>query len=586
MLFEELAECYSRLEATASRLQMIDILTDMLSNADLREVRGVVYMTQGVLAPPFTGIKIGIADKFAEEAIALATGYEKGEVVSKFKEAGDLGTVAEEFAGRSRLKRMGKEQFDVKRVYDTIFKIANISGQGSQETKIRLLSGLLAASEPVSARYIIRFTLGKLRLGLGDATILEALSKWSTGGREFRARLENAYNMCSDLGRVAYVLRESGTAGIDGFRAELFSPIRPALAERLPSTEEIIEKMHGLCSVEAKYDGMRVQVHINKVKGRVEIFSRNQERLTDMFPEIVRAALNQVNADGAIIEGEAMSYEPVSETFYPFQETMQRKRKHSVEEMSKEIPLTMFAFDILYVDGSSLMDLPYSERSRILEKTIKKGNTILLAEKRTIKNAKALDRYFEDAVGRGLEGIIAKDPDAKYIAGARKFSWVKLKRSYKGELSDTLDLVIVGYYLGKGMRAELGFGGLLCATYNAEDDTFETITRIGTGFTEVQMSSFKTILDQTKSRSKPARVVSEVAPDHWVTPRYVITVNADEITRSPMHTCGRAGGDMGYALRFPRIVSDTVRDDKDPEQATSTDEIIKLYGMQKKVSNA
>ncbi len=560
-----MAGYYQKLESISSRLGMVEVLSEMLGKADKDEIKDLIYMTQGTLAPPFEGIEIGIAEKLAEEAIAIATGYSKEEVNADFRKTGDLGATAEKLIQTTKLKRMSKNKFKVKEVFEMLRKIALTSGEGSKEAKINMLASLLASSSPLEAKYIVRFSLGELRLGVGDATILEALSKMSTGERAFKEKLENAYNICSDLGTIGEVLVKGGISAIQNFKVSLFKPIRPALAERLPTAEEILERMHGKCAVESKYDGLRAQVHVDKKSKRVEIFSRRLERLTDMFPEIVKAALEETKGDELIFEGEAISYDETTGQFRPFQETIQRKRKHEVEEKSEELPLHLFAFDLMYYNGEDYLDKPYIERRKKLEEVIKGTGTIRLADRIIATSAKEIDQYFEDVVSNGLEGIVAKDLNARYIAGARKFSWIKMKRSYKGELTDTVDLVIVGYYTGKGSRAQFGLGGLLGAVYNDKEDVFETITKIGTGFTEQMMQDFKKMLDKIKVPKKPARVKAIVEPDFWVEPKYVITVKADEITKSPMHTAGRHeenGIEVGYALRFPRIVGGGIRQDK------------------------
>jgi DNA ligase-1 len=338
--------------------------------------------------------------------------------------------------------------------------------------------------------------------------------------------------------------------------------------------------------VEQKYDGFRVQVHKNLNK--VRLFSRRLEDTTEMFPDIVEAVKKEVRADTAIFEGEAIAFNESTGEFRPFQETIQRKRKHGITEKAEEMPLHLFAFDLMYVDGKDYTNEPYEKRRAELEKILKGSATIRPTTRMVTTSPKELERFFSDAIEQGLEGIVAKDLDAPYIAGARKFSWIKMKRSYKGELSDTLDLVIIGYYRGRGSRAEFEFGGLLCAVYNKRRDVFETISRIGTGFTEAQMSQLKSTLDKIKERSKPARVDAIVEPDFWVYPKYVITVQADEITKSPTHTCGREkqadGTETGYALRFPRIIGDeAIRKDKSAEDATTTQEVIELFKQQKRV---
>ncbi len=586
MLFEKIAAYYDRLESISSRLEMIDVLTEMLKETSEDDIREAIYMTQGVLGPPFAGIEIGIAEKLTEQAIERASGYKVSEIDANFKKTGDLGTSAGQFAEKSKLKRMSSNKFTVKETFDILLKIAVTSGSGSQDSKIRMMSELIASSSPNGAKYIVRFAMGTLRLGVGDATILEALSKAFTDDRKFKAELENAYNICSDLGEVGYILAKKGKKGIDGIKISLFKPIRPALAERLSTGEEILEKMHGKCSVESKYDGMRAQLHVDKKKGKVQIYSRRLENTTEMFPDICEAALREIDADSVILEGEIIAYDEVANIFLPFQETAQRRRKHEISAKAQSLPVYMFSFDLMYLNGHDYMEKEYSQRPMKPEEIPKKGKMLRLADRKVVDSAKDLEKYFVNAIDEGLEGVVAKGLNSKYIAGARKFSWIKLKRSYRNELSDTLDLVIVGYYLGKGSREEFKFGGILCATYNDRKDVFETVTRIGTGFTEKLLEELREILSKIRTTGKPARVVSNVEPDFWVEPRYVVTVRADEITKSPTHTCGwnkhEDGTQYGYALRFPRIVSNGIREDKGAEEANTSHEVAEMYKLQKK----
>ncbi len=584
MLFSEVAEYYQKLEEVSSRLTMIDILSELFSKSSKDEIKQLIYLTQGVLSPPFEGKEIGMAEKLAISSIVLATGIPKENIQKLFNSKGDLGSAAEEAIKDTKLKKLHNKKFTVNELFSTLNKIADSSGSGSQDIKIKLLAGLISDSSPLESRYIIRFALGTLRLGLGDATILEALSKAKTGDRESKQALENAYNLCSDLGKVGFKLFDEGIDGINKMEVSLFNPIRPELAERAKSFEEIMERMNNICAVDGKYDGLRAQLHLDKKKKRVEIFSRNLEKMTHMFPDLVKAVFEEVDAETLILDGEAIAYDDITEEFRPFQETIQRKRKHDIQEKSSEMPLHLFVFDIMYLNGKSLMDKSYSERRETLEKVLNKRIFILPAIRIITKSKKELELFFNAQLTAGLEGIVAKDLSSTYVAGARKFSWIKMKRSYKSELSDTVDLVIIGYYLGKGSRTEFGLGGLLAAVYNDKKDLFESITKIGTGFTEQQMSYFKELLDKITLKKKPARVESEVEPDFWVEPKYVVEVRADEITRSPMHTCGKTSyqsEEIGYALRFPRIISDGIRDKK-AEDSTTTAEIIEMFEKQKK----
>ncbi|MGC8495798.1 MAG: ATP-dependent DNA ligase [Candidatus Micrarchaeia archaeon] len=586
MLFKELALFYDRLESVPSRLKMIEILNETFKAAKPSEVEHIIYITQGVLAPPFEGIEFGVADKLVEEAIAIATGYSKADVESLYRKAGDLGDVAKQLKSSTKLKSMRSQQYTVEEIYEKMKNLALTSGEGSKAQKIHLLADMIANSSPEEVKYIVRYPLGELRMGVGDATILEALALSYAGSRSFKPSLERAYNICSDLGYVGKVIASEGTSAIEGFKVTIFKPIRPALAERLPTAKEILEKMHGKAAVEQKYDGFRLQVHKNG--NDVKLFSRRLENTTEMFPDIIEAVRKEIPAKRVIFEGEAIAFNEVTGELFPFQETIQRKRKHDIDKKAEELPLHLFAFDIMYNEGEDLLSKPYEERRALLEKLLHNSTTIRPTTRIITDSPKELEEFFERSIEAGLEGIVAKDLHAPYIAGARKFSWIKMKRSYKGELNDTLDLVIVGYYLGKGGRAEFEFGGLLCAVYNKKRDMFETITKLGTGFTEAQMHELKTMLQKIQVKSKPARVDSIIEPDFWVTPKYVVVVKADEITKSPTHTCGREkqpdGTEVGYALRFPRLVgNETVRSDKSAEDATTTSEVIEMYNQQKKV---
>jgi len=578
MEFRVLAEAYEKLEATRGRLEMMAILSELFKEARSDEIDKIIYLSQGVVAPPFEGIEVGLGEKFVEEAISLATGYSVKKVEEVYRRTGDLGKTAEELLLSKKQMSLFSHPLSVQKVFNNFMKMAKTGGAGSQDAKIKGLAELLNNATPKEASYITRFPVGKLRLGIGDPTILDALSAYKAGDKSLREELERAYNLCSDLGLVARTLFSDGIEGIRKFRIKVFNPIRPALAERLPSAEEIIEKI-GKCAVERKYDGLRMQLH--KQGEKVEIFSRRLERMTHMFPEIVAGVRKQVKARDAILEGEALAYNETSGEYYPFQLTMQRKRKYGVKEKAEEYPLKLFAFDILYADGEDFTKRPYHERRKKLEKLVSAGDVLKLSEMVVTDDPKKLEAFFEESVEKGMEGIVAKDLNAEYVAGARKFAWIKLKRSYKGELADTVDLVVIGYFLGKGMRARFRFGGLLCAVYDEKEDVFRSVAKIGSGFSEEQMKQLEEMLGKIKVDHKLARVDSEIKPDFWVDLKYVVTVAADEITRSPTHTAGKGKGESGYALRFPRMVD--LREDKSPEEATTVAEIVEMYKMQKRI---
>ena len=606
MLFKEVAVFFGKIEEASSRLVMTDYLAELFEKIPSSDSKMVVYLIQGRIAPQFEGKEIGFGEKLIADGISRATGFSREEVDKRFSDVGDIGTVAEEFVSKKRQSSLFLEALTVEKVFSNLKKMSQVQGAGSQGVKKKLLSELFNSASPIEARYIARIPLGNIRLGVGDPTIMDAFanvltleeqkrldelkarvkSKKELKGIEdrkrelrvrIRQRIENAYNIFSDLGEIAQILKSKGLAGLDEIKITPLKPIRPTAAERLPSATDIIKKL-GKCAVEAKYDGFRVQVA--KDNSNVRIFSRQSEDITNMFPEIIDAAKNQLSPKSCIVEGEALAFNEETQEYYPFQVTIQRKRKYEVEKKAKEYPLKLFLFDLMFCDGESFMDKPFFQRRQKLEEVVREGEIIRLSEQRIISDPNELESFFEEKISQGLEGVIAKDLNAPYIAGARKFAWIKLKRSYKGSLSDTMDLVIIGYYTGKGKRTEFGLGALLVATYNSGKDVFESVAKIGTGMSEEMLLTLEGLLSKISLKNKPARVISELKPSFWVFPKYVIEVRADEITKSPLHSCGTTGG-KGYALRFPRMIK--FRFDKSPEEATTTEEIIKLFNTQKRV---
>ena len=609
MLFREIATSFDKIETASSRLEMTTHLAELFSKIPADEMKKIIYLMQGTIAPNFEGKEIGFGEKLISEGIVKATGFTRKEVDDLFNKIGDMGETAEELMQKKKQESLFTQELTLEKVFANFKKMSDSEGKGSQELKIKVLAELFNSSSPKEAKYIARIPLGNIRLGIGDSTIMDAFAeifveegmknkalvkevekelkekKEEKRDEELKRRvkyvlrekIEAAYNVYSDLGEISEILKTKGLVGIENVEIKPGTPIRPTAAERLPSAKEIIKKL-GKCAVEAKYDGFRVQ--ISKDGDNVKIFSRQSEDITDMFPEIIEAVKTQLKPKRCFVEGEALAVNQDTNEYYPFQITIQRKRKYEIEKKAKEYPLNLFLFDVMYVDGKSMMAAPFIERRKKLGEILKDGDVIKLSEMEIIDNAKRLEEFFEEKIGQGLEGIIAKDLNSPYIAGARKFAWIKLKRSYKGSLQDTIDTVVIGYFKGKGKRTQFGLGALLVAIYNKKKDTFESIAKIGTGMTEENLSELEKMLSKHKLKTKPIRVKSTVVPDVWVEPRIVIETRADEITRSPMHVCCMEKG-KGLALRFPRMIS--IRYDKKADQATSTDEVIEMFGIQKRV---
>jgi DNA ligase-1 len=517
---------------------------------------------------------MGMGVQHVASAVAEAYAVDRETVLARFDRAGDLGTAAGQLAEESGAASHGTPS--VQEVFDRLVAIARLTGPGSIQQKVSRLAGVLADLDALSATYLCRIPLGTLRLGVGDLTVLDAYSVAQAGDKSLRPRLERAYNVTSDLGLIGTTLWTGGAEAVDHLSIRVGNPVRPMLAERLPSAEAILEKL-GRCAIENKYDGFRCQIH--KSGDEVRIFSRNLEEMSDAFPELATGTRRQIGAETAIFEGEALAYNPLSEEYLPFQQTMRRRRKHEVDATAAELPLRLFAFDVLYTDGEDVTARSYADRRALLGALIQSGETILTSETHLIDTTDALLALFDDAIQNGLEGIMAKKPDSPYQAGGRSYNWVKLKRAQAGHLRDTVDCVIIGYLFGRGRRAALGVGALLVAVYDPERDTFTSITKIGTGLKD---HDWRAVLERCapyRVEHKPARVESRLVPSVWVEPGVVIEVLADEVTRSPLYTAGAVDGQPGYALRFPRLVSFREAD-KRPEDATTVQEIIGLYNQQ------
>lgn len=592
MLLKELAVYLDKLENTTSRNDIIVILSDLLSKAKSEEVDKLVYLLQGRVAPVYIPLEFGMADKMILRAIDEAYNLENGKASDLFKELGDLGEVAEYFAKDNQVK----DHLTVSQVYSELRVVTETNGPGSVEVKINKIANLLRNLDILSVRFVSRIPVGRMRLGFSDMTVLDSLSWMISGDKSHRKEIERAFNAHPDLGYIAKVVKEKGIVGLSDVKPEVFNPILMARAERLSSGDEIIEKI-GTCAIEYKLDGFRLQAHVQKAKNdenaQVKLFTRNLEEVTFMYPDVVEGIITQIDAKEAIFEGEAIAYDPVSGEHLPFQMTTQRKRKHGIEEKAKELPLKLVCFDLLFLNGESLIDHVYTERHEKMAKIIKEGKTVELSKEIIAETGKEIESVFDEAISQGYEGILAKKLDGVYQAGARGWSWIKFKRSYSAHLDDTIDCLVMGYYFGRGKRTAFGIGAFLIGVYDKKTDQYVTIAKIGTGLTD---DEWKTLAERGKkieATVKPPLYVVDKAlePDVWVEPEIVVEIKADEITRSPIHTAGRVmkasksgtafNVDIpGYALRFPRL--ERFRDDRKPEDVTNLDEVKSLFEEQGK----
>jgi DNA ligase 1 len=579
--FKSLIETFEQMEQTSSRIALTDYLVALLKKTPANIIDKVTYLIQGKLYPDYEGIEMGIAEKMVIRAIASSSGKDAWEIEQLYQKTGDLGDAARQVMRSRGQSTLFSEPMTVERVYSTFDKVARTTGAGSQEIKLRLISSLLNDASATEGRYIIKFVMGQLRLGIADYTVLDALAIAFTGDKANRQVLEGAYNVSSDLGTLAKLLATKGLEAVSSIKITLFKPIRPMLAERIRRAEEALERMGSKASVEYKLDGERVQVH--KGQDKVELFSRRLEKITSHYPDVANAVMS-IKSE-VIMEGEVVAVNAETEEFLPFQELMHRRRKYGVEEAMENYPVVMNFFDLLYVDGESKTELTYMERRKLLKKIIDgiKNTKVGLIKQTIASTPYEIDRFMAAAIENGCEGVMIKHLSSTYRAGAREYAWVKLKREYRSDLVDTLDLVIIGALHGRGRRAGK-YGALLLAAYDHKADMFRSVTKVGTGFTDVHIEQFYKELEKHIVNQRHARVDTGIEMEVWFEPKIVIEVIASEITLSPSHTAAKNAIRPGYglALRFPKFTG-KIRDDKKPEDATTVDEIVAMYKRQLKV---
>ena len=582
MEFSIIAEIFERMENTTKRIELTNLLVELLKKTPKKIIPNAVYLLQGIIRPNFEGVELGVAEKLAIRAISKSSGLSIKKIEDDYKKCGDLGITASNILKLKTQTTFTAEKITLERVYETLFRIAKLVGKGSQDLKMKYISSLLNDATPLEAKFVLKILLGTLRLGIAENTIMDALAIAFTGKKENKEQIENAYNVSSDLGKVSLLIATDGIDEIKKFKISLFSPIRPMLADRVKSEKEAIKKMSEIFAAEYKLDGERVQIH--KQANEVVLFSRRLENITQYYPDIVENVKKSLSVNEGVFEAEIVPVNENTGEFLPFQELMHRRRKYKLEKAISQYPITVNFFDVLYFDKKDCLNLEYSERRKILEKLVNEDDFSKLVPMLLVKNENEIEDFLENSINSGCEGLMLKTLDAPYRAGARGSNWLKLKREYRNELGDSLDLIVIGAYFGRGRRTGL-YGTLLLGTYNPDKDNFPSVCKVGTGFTDESLDQLYQILSNKITLKKNSRVVSEMEADVWFEPELVLEIVASEITLSPIHKTGlnliRKGS--GFALRFPKFTG-KIRYEKAVEDASTDEEVLTLYKGQSKFS--
>ena len=582
MEFSKVCEYFDKVRDTSSRLTMTSILHELFVLCEKENINKLVYFCQGKVGPKYQGREINIGEATIISLTARYLGQPEDKIKEDLLKVGDLGLIIEGTPVTKQQKTLFSKELSFLDVYETFEKIAEISGKGTIEKKLKLFESILFNVSQKEAKYVVKFPIS-FRLGFSDSTIVDALALIDTSVDQKIAKeiITNKYNQVSDLGLIAKIIKLGGMKDLESVSITPFIPIKPALCERASGFPEIIERLgkdkedkKKQFAVDSKIDGFRQQIH--KIGNHVKIFSRNEEDMTKMFPDIVEE-IKKIEGD-FIIDCESIAFDPDNNKYHSFQITIQRKRKYDIDEKAKELPLHLKVFDVLYLNGKEMINVPFFERRKIVEDKFNIPPIIRPTKLIITDNEKELESFFNSRIKENLEGIIAKDLSSKYIAGGRGFSWIKFKKSYQGTI-DTIDAVVLGVFYGQGKRSDKGLGALLVGIYSEETQKYYTLAKVGTGLSDELLLELGKELSDIKVDRKPDEINTKIEPDYYVIPKIIIEVNYDEITESEMHTCcfSRDKG-TGLALRFPRLVK--VRSDKEDQETTTEEEIRRMFELQ------
>jgi DNA ligase 1 len=586
MLFVDFVGYLEKLEKTSSRLELTRLLSELIGDLSVEEVQPAMYLLLGRVSPKFSPLEFNYSVKLIIKALdgsnsSLLFGYEETSYAEElFKKHGDIGLTIEEFI-ISKANRVSKQE--LMDVYDFLVDLVGIQGSGSQSVKTEKVQNILRKLSPIEGKYVGRIIVGKLRLGVNDKTILDALSWFKRGDKSLREDLTRAFGVCTDIGMLAKVvvrsICENLIEELSTIKLTPGVPVASKLVEREKDSSVIFDRMNEMY-VQPKLDGLRIQIHkwVEHGKSRVELYSRNLENMTAMFPEVVEAVL-EMDIESVVFDSEVIGYSPKTGNYLPFQDTIQRKRKNDIDIVMKSIPVRGEIFDILFLDGEDLTEEPIETRLKILQGVLSKNDSTTLRQLKTVFIVKQeeLERFFNSCVEDGLEGVIAKLKGTVYGAGTRNFDWIKLKASARKDMVDSVDAVVMGYYLGGGKRSKFGVGAILIGVFDPVDDNYKTIAKVGTGITEEQLQTIKADLDALKIQKPNNYMVDKnLEADVYVKPEIIVVVEADEITRSKMHSASIDSDGRGLSLRFPRLI-EWNRKDKGIEDADTTESLAKMF---------
>ncbi len=559
---------------------MIETLNRMLSELELSDIKPAIYLSLGSFGPDYDKLVLGIKDKFLLTALSKLTGIPGSEIKSLYEKYGDVGDLAENLSTKIGVQTRVDDFFSdetvnrelsLSKVYESFSKLAK---EGlSNNAKIEIIGDIDSNLSALEKKYYYRALVGKLRLGVKESTWIAALAKYNDEGD--KEEIEYAYHMTSDIALVAETAISNGMEGVRALcHVHVGTPVHSMVAHRISSGEELRKWIKGEFAIENKYDGYRIQIHRTS-HGVVTLWSRNQESYTNQFPDILEV-VGKIFNESVVLDGEVVAYDYERDKVQNFNILTQRSRKYGIEETVKQVPVRVFLFDILHIDGKDMIKYPYLTRREVLKKVIPENDIMVVSDIFRSSDPEDADLHLLTAKETNQEGIMIKDlsEEAIYEPGKRSFFWLKYKADYSTNLLDTFDLVIMGAKHGKGKRAGV-FGTFLMGIYNTVQDTYHTFCYLGSGFSEKDLEELTAELNDIRVEEKPADYDSLVVPDAWFIPHIILEVSAAEISDSPVHTVRDSDG-KAYALRFPRYTGKRRTDKSVPDGVTTLEEVVEI----------
>ncbi len=607
MKYSELTTLYERLDSTTKRLEKTYYLSEFLKKCPPEDIESVILLIQGRVFPSFDEREIGVASQLVIKAISIASGANTQTIEKEWAKKGDLGKVAESLVGKKSQSTLVSSELTVKKVFDNLRRLTELTGEGSVDRKLQLVAELLSSAKGADARYITRTVLGQLRVGTGAGILRDAIA-WAyfpkatakifvkcpgcgktvppaescpecgkalgkaaaeeLGREEYNRLLDKiqaAYDLTNDFSVVARKAKLEGLAGLEKVEIKVGTPIKVMLALKSETIREALETVGKPAQCEYKYDGFRLECH--RLKGRIWLYTRRLENVTEQFPDAVECLRKYVKGESYILDTEAVGFDPKTRKYVPFQNISQRiKRKYNIGKTAEELPVEVNVFDILSYEGKNWISEPFKKRRELIERIVKSAERKIVVSKAIVTdNEDEIERFFRKAKADGTEGLMIKKLDAPYQPGARVGYMLKFKK-----VMENLDLAVVAAEWGEGKRAKwLSSYSLAC---KGEDGKLLEIGKVSTGLKEKREEGLS--FDEMTELLKPL-IKEEHGRQVIVKPKIIIEVAYEEIQKSPTY-------ESGYALRFPRVIRNRT-DEKGIGDINTIGDVERLYNTQKKM---